>query len=293
MQLLQCRSIRLMSFGWVIAMLSACVAVHDPLIGNAPATLKGAEFGPSDELLADIRTSEILIKENATVLRQLNEGHFYQKIEKDLVDGMTAEFQGDRKRAQATYAYYIQLPVNQTKLKSQLSDIIEHLNSMETVRQKTNYIQLVKTQGQQNEKLREAQMANTNSLRGALANNANFYKSLGSGPDVIRYKNSRGSYSDETTFKGQVRENTLTNQKLLEAQLKNAEAIVASEQAAAVRAQQNFLQRNPDLKELRSYISTESDLISEKLWPALRSTLAQLRALLAVADPASAKSKTQ
>ncbi|MFZ6819088.1 hypothetical protein [Undibacterium sp. Ji22W] len=282
---------RAMCFCCVIFMLNACVAVHDPLIGNAKATLKGAEFGPSDELLADIKISEVLITENASVLRQLNEARFYQGTEKERVDGMTDEFKGDRKRAQATYAYYAQLPVNQTKLKSQLSDIIDRLKSMEVVRKKTNYTQLVKVQGQQNERLREAQMANTNSLQGALANNANFYKALGSGPDVIRYKDSRGSYSDQTTFKGMVRENTLANQKMLEAQLKNAEANVANEQRAAERSQQDFLKRNPGLEELRAYMSNESDLISEKLWPALKATLAELKSMLAAADPENTKTK--
>lgn len=140
-------------------------------------------------------------------------------------------------------------------------------------------------QGLQNERLREAQMANTNSLQGVLANNANFYKAFGSRPDVIRYKDSRGSYSDQATFKGMVRENTLANKKVLEAQLKNAEANVANEQRAAERSQQDFLKRNPGLEELRAYMSTESDLISEKLWPALKATLAELKTMLAAADP--------
>lgn len=273
----------------VVTFISGCVAVNDPLIGKAEATLKGSEFGPSDELLADIHKAELYIKENENVLQQLKAANFYEISEKASVRGMTDEFNGDSTRAQATYNYYAKLPLNQGKLKSQLSDVVQRLVKMEEVRKQTNYVQLVKTQGAQNERMRQAQLANTNSLQSALNNNANFYKSLGSGPDVIRYKDSRGSYQDTTTFKGQVRESTIANQRMAEEQLKRGNEALANERQDAARSQQAFLDRNPGLSEVKDYISGESDIISDKLWPALKVTLAELGQLLNAADPSKNK----
>ena len=273
----------------IAASLSACVAVNDPLIGQATATLKGSEFGPSDELLADIHKAELYIKGNEDVLQQLKAANFYDMAEQKSVKSMTDEFNGDSRRAQATYHYYAKLPLNQTKLKSQLSEVVQSLVRMEEVRKKTNYVQLVKTQGAQNERMRQAQLANTNSLQSDMRNSTNFYKSLGNGPDVIRYKNSNGSYQDTTTFKGMNRESTIANQKNIAFQLALAEKADAEERQNAARTQQDFLNRNPGLTEIKSYISGESDNISEKLWPALKATLAEIIQLLDAADPSKNK----
>ncbi len=268
----------------VIFTLNGCVAVDDPLIGHAEATLKSCEFGPSDELLSDINKAEIYVKEHQAVLHELQGANFYSLSEKEAVQSMTYEFNGDTDRAQATYRYYADLPANQDTLRGQLYEIINHLRGMEEVRKQTNYVALVKAQGENNERLKKAALANTNRLQNALDNNANFYNSLGSGPDIIRTKDSRGSYQDEVTFKGRVREQTLVNQKRAEEDLRLGQEEVERERREAAQTQRDFLAQNQGLPEVKKYISTESDLISEKLWPALKKTLSNLDQMLSAAE---------
>lgn len=266
-----------------IVSLNGCVAVDDPMIGRAEATLKSCEFGPSDELVADMKKAETYVKLNQEVLEGLRSANFYSLTEKEAVKSMTDEFNGDTERAKATYRYYADLPANQDTLRGQLYEIIQRLVGMEKVRQQTNYVSLVVAQGEINERKKRAALANTNNLQNALDTNANFYKSLGSGPDIIRSKDSRGSYQDEVTFKGQVREQTIASQKRAEEDLLRGQVEVERERREAEQNQRAFLQRNQSLPEVKKYISTESDLISEKLWPALRKTLANLDQMLAAA----------
>ena len=263
--------------------VTACVAVDDPLIGHAEATLKSCEFGPSDELVADMKKAETYVKFNQQALDGLRSANFYALTEKEAVQSMTDEFNGDAARAQATYRYYAALPANQDALRSQLYEIIQRLRGMEQVRKQTNYVALVKAQGESNERMKQAAIANTDRLQNALDNNANFYNALGSGPDIIRSKDSRGSYQDEVTYKGRVREQTIASQKRAEEDLMRGQAEVERERREAEKNQRAFLQRNQSLPEVKKYISTESDLISEKLWPALKKTLANLDQMLAAA----------
>jgi hypothetical protein len=270
-----------------LATLTACgtTTATDPLIGQAAATLKGCEFGPPDALLNDLKLAEVLIRENQAVFKGLNEAGFYQTPRDVAVKSMTDEFNGDARRAQATYAYYAELPVNQDKLKLQFLGITERLARMEQVRRKSNYVALVRAQGKLNEDLKAAQRANTDFLERQLASNANFYKSLGNGPDRIIYKDSRGSYQSEATFKGQVRDNTLQSGKALEDRIGQARQDNDQARVEASRAQQRFMDGNPGLNEVKDYMASNSDAISLKAWPELKRTLAELEQLLAAADP--------
>lgn len=266
-----------------IVSLNGCVAVDDPMIGHAEVTLKSCEFGPSDELVADMNKAETYVKLNQEALEGLRRANFYSVTEKEAVLSMTEEFNGDAARAQATYRYYADLPANQDALRSQLYEIIHRLVGMEKVRKQTNYVALVKAQGEINERKKQAALSNTNRLQNALDTNANFYKSLGSGPDIIRSKDSRGSYQDEVAYKGRVREQTIASLKRAEEDLMRGQAEVERERREAEQNQRAFLQQNQSLPEVKKYISTESDLISEKLWPALKKTLANLDQMLAAA----------
>lgn len=273
--------------GAALAMLGACAtgSATDPLIGQAAATLKGCEFGPPDALLADLKLAEVLIRENQAVFQQLNQAGFYQLPREVAVKSMTDEFNGDTRRAQATYAYYAELPVNQDKLKLQFLGITERLSRMEQVRRKSNYVALVRAQGKLNEDLKAAQRANTDFLERQLASNANFYKSLGSGPDRIISKDSRGSYQTETTFKGQVRDNTIQSGQALEDRIGRARQDNDQARLEASRAQQRFMDGNPGLNEVKDYMARESDAVSLKAWPELKRTLAELGGMLNAADP--------
>lgn len=269
--------------------LTACGTATDPLIGQAAATLKGCEFGPPDELLADLKKAEVYIQENNTAFQGLNAAGFFQTPRDVALKSMTDEFSGDAKRAQATYAYYFDLPVNQDKLKLQFLGITERLVRMEQVRRKSNYVALVRAQGKLNEDLKAAQRANTDFLERQLASNANFYKALGSGPDKIIWKDSRGGYQTETTFKGQVRENTLQSGKALEDRIERARQDNDQARLEASRAQQRFMDGNPSLADVKDYMAKQSDAISLQAWPELKRTLADLDRLLAAADPARAQ----
>ncbi|MDD4978062.1 MAG: hypothetical protein PHI29_05470 [Gallionella sp.] len=230
-----------------------------------------------------MKKAETYVKFNQEALDGLRSANFYALTEKEAVQSMTDEFNGDAARAQATFRYYADLPANQDALRSQLYEIIQRLRGMEQVRKQTNYVALVKAQGESNERMKQAAIANTDRLQNALDNNANFYNALGSGPDIIRSKDSRGSYQDEVTYKGRVREQTIASQKRAEEDLMRGQAEVERERREAEQNQRVFLQQNQSLPEVKKYISTESDLISEKLWPALKKTLANLDQMLAAA----------
>ncbi|MEO8298549.1 MAG: hypothetical protein ABI574_12145 [Burkholderiales bacterium] len=264
--------------------LTACGTSTDPLIGQAAATLKGCEFGPPDDLLADLKKAEAYIRENSVAFKGLNDAGFFQTSREAAVKSMTDEFNGDAARAQATYAYYAELPVNQDKLKLQFLGITERLARMEQVRRKSNYVALVRAQGKLNEELKAAQRANTDYLERQQASNANFYRALGSGPDKIIWKDSRGSTQTDTTFKGQVRENTLQSGKALEDRIERARQDNQQARQEASLAQQRFIDGNPNLSDVKDYMARESDAVSLKAWPELKRTLAELDRMLAAAD---------
>ena len=278
--------LRLLPAFFLVGVLTACVTTHDPLIGKAEATLKGCEFGPPNELLADLKKAEAYLTANEAALKELQAANFFKMSEDDAIKSMKAEFGGDEKRAQATYAYYTNLPVNQGKLALHLNDISQRLKVMEQVRKKSDYAAKVKTQGKLNEEAKQAQLANTAYLENQYAANANFYNGL-QGYDYVQTRNRYGSTTTETTFKGKVREQTLQREKLLEAQIKQARQNNETAKQEALNAQESFGKNSGNFSEVKNYISSQSDFITSKAWPDLKSTLSQIETLLAAADPSN------
>lgn len=220
--------------------LTACGSkIVDPDFGTAPATLKGCEFGPSDELIADLNKAETYLSKGVA--------HALQP-----------------------------------KLQVQVTEIVQRLARMENVRNQTNYIATVNKQGDLNQaRLDEArenldQLKSLRNRQGMLDLEARQYNAM-SGPDVIVTKDSRGSYQETKTFKGQTRDSVLTNQKFGNTAISALAAANAQERAAAQanldRQQQQLLSGNPNFEQVKAFISDESDAISMELWPALKVTL--------------------
>jgi hypothetical protein len=216
--------------------------IVEPDFGTAPATLKGCEFGPSDELIADLNKAETYLSKG--VARAL-----------------------------------------QPKLQAQVSDIVQRLGRMEDVRKQTNYIATVNKQGNLNQERLDAARENVDQLKslrnrqGMLDLEARQYNAM-SGPDVIVTKDSRGSYQETKTFKGQTRDSVLTNQKFGNDAISALAKATAQENAATQtkldQKQQELLSGNPNFEQVKAFISDESDTISMVLWPALKVTLSEV-----------------
>lgn len=223
--------------------LTACTTVSsDPSIATAPPTLKGCEFGPPNELLADLELGQSYLSKSAASAIEI-------------------------------------------KLQDQMSDIVQRLASMEEVRKKTNYVANIKRAGDINQAALDEANENRADLQrlrdrqGMLALEARQYNAM-SGPDVIISKDSRGSYQETNTYKGMQRDSVIANQNSGASANEGLSAAYASQHQDKLlkiaKEQQQFLAGNPNFAQVKAYISSESDVISEQLWPALKITLSEV-----------------
>jgi hypothetical protein len=226
----------------VVYLSAGCMTLPPlPSMAVAPPTLKGCELGPSNELLAD-----------------LSLGKSY------LAKGVSASLQ--------------------PKLQGQVSDLEQRLAKMEEVRKKSNYHVLVKKIGELNQQIAELggeglAIEQAERDRQGMRNlEAKQYNAM-SGPDVISSKDSRGSYQETNTYKGQVRESVVAQQRLDNARSQIASSMAEEDRMKIQRIERSKVQlliENPNFIQGKAFISAESDAIATQYWPALKTTLAEL-----------------
>jgi len=226
----------------VVCLSAGCMSMPPlPSMAIAPPTLKGCELGPSDELLADLSLAKSYLAKGT-------------------------------------------LPSLQPKLQGQVSGIEQRLAKMEEVRNKTNYIVLVQKISELNQQSADADSEGQDQLqaerdRQGMRNiEAQQYNAM-SGPDALTSKDSRGSNQETTTYKGQVRESIVAQQKLENARSGIALSMGEENRMKKQRIEQRkaqLLAENPNFTQAKVFISDESDAISTNYWPALKVTLSEI-----------------
>lgn len=252
--------------------LSGCVTTNDPLIGHATETLKGCEFGPPDELLTDLQKAEAYIGTYNATLNELKSMNFFGTPKELVMPSLIEEVGGDVSRAETNYEVLASMPLNQAKLTTLVGNISQRLSQMEAVRKESGYAEKVHIEGKLNQDMKEAQQANSNFLENQRNANATFYNGL-EGADYVSYKNSYGTTYTESTLKGKIREQTIAQEKLLDAQIERSHQQITESRQQASNALATFSSNNENFELIKNFISDESDQITLEEWPKLKAAI--------------------